>query len=179
MIQMSEKMSGEKRRKFIVNQLKKTKKAYTGRRLAEMTNVSRQVIVTDIALLRTADEPIIATNRGYIYLQEDEQETFKKVIACQHRPEDTAEELNIIVDNGVKVLNVIVEHPIYGEMMGSLQIESRFDVKQFIEALHEEQSTLLSVLTDGIHLHTLEADKEEKLEAAIQALRHAGYLYEA
>ncbi|MEJ8777762.1 transcription repressor NadR [Pseudogracilibacillus sp. ICA-222130] len=176
---MSEKMSGEKRRTFIVNQLKRTKKAYTGRQLAEMTNVSRQVIVTDIALLRTADEPIIATNRGYMYLQENEQETFKKVVACQHRPEDTADELNIIVDNGVKVLNVIVEHPIYGEMTGSLQIESRFDVKRFIEALQEEQSTLLSVLTDGIHLHTLEADTEEKLEVAIHALRHAGYLYEA
>src|SRR5699024_11446357 len=103
----------------------------------EIVNFIRQMIITVNELLITDDDTIIETIRGYIYLQEDEQETFKKVVACQHRPEDTAEELNIIVDNGVKVLNVIVEHPIYGEMTGSLQIECRFAVKQFIESIHE------------------------------------------
>src|SRR5699024_2873245 len=112
--------------------------------LADLTKVSRQVIVTDIALLRTAEEPIIATNQGYIFLQEDEQLTYKKVIACQHAPGDTKDELEIIVDHGVRVLDVIVEHAIYGEIKGNLQIANRLDVKKFVEALATDNATLLS-----------------------------------
>ena len=50
------------------------------------------------------------------------------------------EELQILVDHGVRVLDVIVEHPLYGEMRGSLMIESRADVQDFRRPLAEHQS---------------------------------------
>src|SRR5690625_3554729 len=153
-----ERMLGQERRKYIVSKLQMSTQPVTGKTLAEETGVSRQVIVTDMALLKTSNEPIIATNRGYLYMdkQVDEQ-LHRKVIVCEHRPEQTKEELEIIVDNGVTVIDVIVEHPFYGELTGSLMIESRFDVEQFLNAISKEETALLSILTGGIHLHTIEA----------------------
>ena len=173
-----EKMSGEERRKMIVDALKKATTPITGKEFADRANVSRQVIVTDVALLKTANEPIIATNRGYIYLQEqDTEKTVRRVIACQHSKEEAKAELEIIVDCGVTVVDVIVEHPIYGELTGNLHISSRYDVDQFIETMEENEAALLSKLTAGIHLHTLEADQMDKIDLACKELEAAGFLY--
>lgn len=174
----AKKMTGQERRAFIIQLLKKSNHPITGQELAQMTNVSRQVIVTDVALLKTSNEPIIATNRGYLYLQEQsEEKSFRRVIACNHTPEQTKEELDTIVDCGVTILDVIVEHPIYGDLTGSLQVSSRYDVEQFLATIRKHEATLLSVLTDGPHLHTIEADSVEKLDAACDALQATGILY--
>lgn len=173
-----QRMPGEERRAYIVNKLKKHTHPITGTTLADETGVSRQVIVTDMALLKTADEPIIATNRGYLYMDKQSNESlFKKVIVCHHTPEQTEEELQIIVDCGVTVVDVIVEHPFYGELTGSLMLQSRYDVEQFIEAIFKKEASFLAELTDGIHLHTLEADDEQKITEACERLREAGILY--
>lgn len=173
-----QRMPGEERRSYIINKLKSQTRPVTGKTLAEETGVSRQVIVTDMALLKTAEEPIIATNRGYLYMDKQEDETLhRKVIVCEHTPEQTEEELQIIVDSGVTVVDVIVEHPFYGELTGSLMLQSRFDVEQFISVISNEEASLLSELTEGIHLHTIEADDEQKIIQACERLREAGILY--
>lgn len=173
-----ERMVGEDRRAYILNKLQSSTKPITGTMLAEETGVSRQVIVTDMALLKTSNEPIIATNRGYLYMDnESGSDLYRKIIICQHTPEQARQELEIIVDYGVTVVDVIVEHPFYGELTGSLMIESRYDVGQFLTAITEEEASLLSELTDGIHLHTIEADSEEKLHQACNQLREVGILY--
>lgn len=172
------KMSGEVRRKMIIEVLKNSTKPVTGKALADEANVSRQVIVTDVALLKTANEPIIATNRGYLYLQQqDEVQMVRRVVICQHTREQTRQELEIIVDCGVTVVDVIVAHPIYGELTGNLRVSSRYDVEQFIQALEENEAALLSKLTSGIHLHTLEADSMDKIDLACEQLKEAGLLY--
>lgn len=173
-----ERMTGEARRKYIVETLQQNTDPVTGSKLAEETGVSRQVIVTDMALLKTSNEPIIATNRGYLYMDQDEDTAMhRKVIICQHTPEQAREELEIIVDSGVTVVDVMVEHPYYGELTGSLMVRSRFDVNQFITAIHHQEAALLSELTDGIHLHTIEADAKEKISHACERLKDAGILY--
>lgn len=173
-----ERMLGQERRKYIVSKLQTSTQPVTGKTLAEETGVSRQVIVTDMALLKTSNEPIIATNRGYIYMDKKENEYIhQKVIICQHTPEQARKELEIIVDHGVTVVDVIVEHPFYGELTGSLMVKSRFDVEQFLTAISTVEASLLSELTDGIHLHTIEADSEEKLNQACEQLEEAGILY--
>lgn len=70
-----------------------------------------------------------------------------------------AAELNTMVDNGCTVVDVIVEHPLYGQLTGPLQLSSRYDVAQFIARSHTAQP--LSVLTGGIHLHTLLCPSED------------------
>lgn len=174
---MTKKWTGEERRKFIVHKLKVAQAPIRGQALAEMTNVSRQVIVTDIALLKTSQVPIIGTNRGYLYVHEQpESNQFRKVIVCQHTPEQTEEELQLIVDCGVTVVDVTVEHSYYGEITGSLMLSSRFDVAQFMDVIESGEASLLSVLTGGVHLHTLEADSMEKIDAACDALKKANIL---
>lgn len=173
-----ERMTGEDRRKYIVKTLKQNTSPITGSKLAKETGVSRQVIVTDMALLKTSNEPIIATNRGYMYLDQDANDhKHRKVIVVQHTPDQAREELEAIVDSGVTVVDVMVEHPFYGGLTGSLMLRSRYDVDQFIEAINQRKASLLSELTGGVHLHTIEADAEDKIEQACARLKAAGILY--
>lgn len=174
-----EKILGNRRRNLIIEWLQKSSKPITGQQLAERTNVSRQAIVQDISLLKAKEYPIIATNRGYLYLNEGRDEgLIRRKIVCRHTPEETEAELNLIVDCGVTVKDVQIEHGFYGGLTGSLMVSSRFDAAEFLEQLSKSDSLLLSELTDGVHLHTLEADSEEKLDAAIFALKKHGYLVE-
>lgn len=174
------KVYGDERRTLILDWLKHSSSPLTGSELANRTNVSRQVIVQDISLLKAKNMPIIATSQGYVYLDNGaNKETMTRIIASQHHPEQTENELSLIVDFGVNVKDVIVEHPIYGDITASLMIRSRYDVKHFIQKLKDTNASLLSELTEGTHLHTLEATSEHALDQACNALREAGYLLES
>ncbi len=170
------KILGDKRRQLILKWLKEADAPISGNQLASRTNVSRQVIVQDISLLKAGNEPIMATPQGYIFAEETSFLGERRVIAVKHNKEQAAEELNILVDHGVTVVDVIVDHPIYGEITASLHLKSRFDVEKFIKKLQTTGATMLSGLTDGTHLHTLEADTKEQIDLAIQELDKAGFL---
>ena len=62
-------MNGEERRSQILQILTDSTKPVAGTLLAQRLNVSRQVIVQDIALLRANGTAIFSTNKGYL-LQE-------------------------------------------------------------------------------------------------------------
>ncbi|MDQ0254177.1 transcriptional regulator of NAD metabolism [Evansella vedderi] len=171
------KWYGEERRYKILSLLKERKKPQTGSALAEELNVSRQVIVQDISLLKAKNIPIMATSQGYILSEGDEKTLpFSRIIACYHPPERTEEELNIIVDHGVTVKDVKIEHPVYGDLTSSIMVSNRKEVKQFLVRIKETKASYLSELTDGIHLHTLEAKSEEDIDDAVKALGDAGFL---
>lgn len=173
------KLSGEKRRQLLLTWLREGQHPLSGKNLAEKANVSRQVIVQDMSLLKAAGEPIIATSRGYVYWNEaKETANYVTVIAVCHDTTDTADELYTLVDLGVIVKNVMVEHPIYGDITGSLMLRSRRDVDAFLHELESKEASLLSRLTSGVHLHTIEAETEEQLEEAKTALQTAGFLLE-
>ena len=57
---------GGKRREGILSLLEDTNMPLSGTELARHFNVSRQVIVQDIALLRAEDQKILSTYRGYV-----------------------------------------------------------------------------------------------------------------
>lgn len=172
-----EKILGEKRRKLILSWLKESDEPITGSDLAKKTNVSRQVIVQDISLLKAQNEPIIATAKGYLYLRKPMDEpAYQWVIAVKHAPEDTRKELEILVDHGVTIRDVTVEHPIYGDLKGSLMISTRKEVEQFIKKVESSKASLLSELTNGIHLHTISANREDHLKQACAELKRAGFL---
>lgn len=170
------KILGEERRNLILDWLKATEEPLTGSSLAEKTNVSRQVICQDVSLLKARNEPIIATAQGYLYLQEQKQTRPSKVIACFHTPEQTKEELYLIVDCGVTVKDVKIEHPLYGDFTASIMVSNRSEVDQFYDKVQETNAALLSQLTGGTHLHTLQADTEQQIEQAIAKLDKAGFM---
>ncbi len=170
-------LSAEERRQRLLEILGTAPQPLTGSQLAALFGVSRQVIVQDIAILRAAGHDIFASPRGY-FLYRPLPATRRTVVAVRHTPAQTEDELLALVDAGVEVVDVIVEHPIYGELRGMLHIASRADVAQFMDQLRETGAHLLSELTDGLHLHTLEARSDEALERARRALRKRGYLVE-
>ncbi len=143
--------------------------------LAARFSVSRQVIVGDVALLRAAGESIQATPRGYIIQRAAPGMT--TTLACVHRGDEMEAELNIIVDNGCRVVDVIVEHPVYGQLTGQLDLSSRADVARFMESTNSHGAQPLSSLTGGVHLHTIHCPDSEAAERVKGALDSAGYLY--
>ena len=171
------KMLGEERRLQLLGQLQKSKAPITGTDLAKFANVSRQVIVNDMTLLKARNKPIIATSQGYLYMhQEQLQQTVERTLPCIHTSEQTEDELMTIVDCGGTVKNVMVEHPIYGELTASIMVSNRHEVKQFIERVNATQANYLSALTGGIHLHVITAPSVEVLTLIEQALHKKGYL---
>ncbi len=145
---------GTARRAEIAALLEKADSPLSAASLASKLGVSRQVIVGDIALLRASGADITATPRGYI--TERGRGGLRRTVACIHnRPEGMETELNIMVDNGCMVLDVVIEHAVYGQLTGELRLTNRHDVRQFMERIRAEQASPLSALTGGIHLHTL------------------------
>ncbi|MET3683727.1 transcriptional regulator of NAD metabolism [Alkalibacillus flavidus] len=173
----NQRLSSEERRRHILNQLKQQQEPETGKALSEAYHVSRQVIVGDIALLKAQNEPIMSTSQGYVYMR-DQAEThrFERTIACRHNRAETEDELTILVDHGVYVKDVIVDHPIYGEFKAVLHISNRVDVRRFIEQVQSSEAALLSELTGGVHLHTIAAHDESLLDEAEHALKERGLL---
>ena len=171
------KILGEERRNVLLSLLKESSVPITGSDLAARANVSRQVIVGDITLLKAKNEPIIATSQGYMYLKHGgEAPHVERIIACKHRPEDTERELNLLVDHGVTVKDVKIEHAVYGDLTASIMVANRQEVKQFMERIKNTKAAFLSELTGGIHLHTISASTKEALDKAEKALLDEGIL---
>ena len=117
--------------------------------LRKMLDVSRQVIVQDVALLRAKDIRIHSTNRGYVI--DKNQETLR-VFKVIHTEEQTAEELQTIIDLGGWVKDVFVYHKTYGVIRGELNIHSRYDIDQYIADLKSGKSSQLMNVTFRISL---------------------------
>lgn len=167
--------AGDERRRRIYAWMQQHSAPVRGSELAERFHVSRQCLVQDIAILRAAGTEIVATPRGY-RLPDGPAHAYRETLACSHPAECTEEELQIMVDHGVKVLDVIVEHPIYGDLRGALMLESRSDVEDFMNRVRAQKATLLSALTGGVHLHTVEANRKEQVARAKAKLRERGFL---
>ncbi|GCF94118.1 transcriptional regulator [Enterococcus florum] len=167
---------GNKRREKILTDLAAAEKPISASRFAKEFGVSRQIIVGDVALLRASGEEIIATARGYVL----EQKSTKRIskLAVQHDETQAEEELRTIVDRGAEIIDVIVEHPLYGELVGGLHIKTQQDVDNFLQNYRATEASLLSQLTDGIHLHTIAYEEPDDLAKIKQALSEKGILYE-
>lgn len=170
-------MTSAERRKKISETLKGSGGcAISASSLAAMLNVSRQVIVGDIALMRAGGADIIATPRGYVIGSGESGFVFRA--ACFHKGSQMQDELYTIVDNGGEILDVIVEHPIYGQITAPLKIRSRFEVDEFIKKVNHNKAQPLSLLTDGVHLHTISCASKEIYNRITDELRKKGYLFE-
>lgn len=170
-------MTGEERRKKIIEILQSSDEPVSGAELSKRLNVSRQVIVQDIALLRAVNRNIISTTKGYVLYYQEVQKA-NRCFLVRHSDDEIEDELCTIVDNGGKVLDVIVMHDIYGEISTGLIIKNRQDVYDFVEKLRGQRTTPLKELTGGVHLHTVEADSEAVLDSIEKKLREKRYLIE-
>lgn len=168
-------MNSAQRREKLLGMLWEESRPISATAIAKKLGVSRQIIVGDVALLRAAGENIAATPRGYILQRDHSCRT--KVIACRHSDENLLKELYIVVDNGCAVLDVTVEHPVYGQILGQLQIFSRYDADQFMKKLGESSAPPLCTLTNGVHLHTIQYQHEDDFQRVIEQLKQEGILF--
>ncbi len=166
-------MSGEERRREIIELLRKNKKPISGRKLAEHFDVSRQVIVQDVALLRAKKHKITSTTKGYILA---ENEAYTRVYKVTHTDDEVKEELTLIVDLGGCVEDVFVYHKAYGLLRADLQIKSRMDVEKFMSDIKSGKSSLLKNITSGYHYHTVTASSEAILDVIQEKLNEKGFL---
>ena len=169
-------MTATERRRKIHETLMATSAPISAGTLAAQLDVSRQVIVGDIALMRASGLGVAATPRGYVL--ESEKGGLMRTIACMHTSVNLEDELNVIVDNGCEAVDVIVEHPVYGQMKGELRLVSRYDVSCFAQKLRETSAPPLSALTNGIHLHTIRCPDEAAFGRVCKELKKLGILFE-
>lgn len=172
---MEKEMTGTDRRKRLLFLMRESDIPLSGSVLGKETGVSRQVVVQDIALLRTEGYPIVSTARGY-FLAESRQHT--RMIKVYHTNDQVEDELTTIIDLGGYVQNVMVNHRVYGKVTVPLIIRNRRDIQNFVRDLKTGKSTPLSNLTSGYHFHKIEAESEEVLDEIEEALRQKNYLAE-
>ena len=165
-------MNGEERREKRVEILLDSDNPVSGSALADKLNVTRQVIVQDVALLKTGGREIFSTNRGYVLFNKDECSRVFKLI---HSDEETEEELNLIVDMGGKIKDVFVYHKAYGVVRADLNIRSRKDVADFMLKIKTGKSGLLKNVTSGYHYHTVIAENKQTLDEIESGLRERGF----
>ena len=165
-------MTGEERREKLYKVLN-NHTAVSGTDLAKKLGVSRQIIVQDIARLRKSGSNIISTTKGYL-LEEDDHP--KRVFKLFHSPDRCEEELNLIVDNGGRIVDVFIYHKVYNVVRADMNVRSRKDVAEFMEQIRTGKSHLLSTATSGYHYHTVSADTEEELDVIYDQLEKHGFL---
>ena len=166
-------MKVAERRKAIVNLLLSSKAAISGGELARKFNISRQIIVQDITVLKGMGYEILSTSQGYVMQKSPFAE---RVFKVKHTTEQTEDELSCIVDLGGTVVDVFVWHKVYGKIEASLNIFSPMHVKQFMEGVRTGQSTELMHITGGYHYHTVRADNDAVLDRIEIALNEKNYI---
>lgn len=168
-------MKSADRRREILSLLGNTENPIPANTLKERFNVSRQVIVQDIAILRANGYDITSTNRGYV-LNVKVQAT--RVFKCRHSFEELIDEGETVISSGGRIEDIFVNHRIYGRISARLALYSRIHVEELYRSLVSGASKPLMSVTDGYHYHTVSADSEEILDEIEQKLRTRGYLIE-
>lgn len=170
-------MTGEQRRTQILEKLKEQGTPLSGAALAKLFCVSRQVIVQDIALMRAENYRILSTNKGYLYRTTEKENTHpKRVFYVKHTTHQVLDEFQTVIDLGGKILDVAVEHEIYGQIRVDLLIETAQDAADFSERLMNCRDNPLKVLTDDCHYHTVAAPSEKLLDLIQEELSQKGFL---
>lgn len=170
-------MNSNQRREMLLKILKKSNKPIKGSELSTKLQVSRQVVVKDIALLRASGIDILATSTGYILFEVGKSEFS---IKCKNHnlDEEIYEELKTIIDLGGKANSVIIEHPTYGTLKADLNIATYRQLQKFMEKVATDEFKQLSALSSDYHIHTIEVADINVLEEIKQELREKNILFE-
>lgn len=171
-------LDGNQRRKCILEQLGLEAEPISGTDLAKKFGVSRQIIVQDIALLRAENRDILSTNKGYVLFKNDIDKNSKAVVMVRHTSAQTLDEFACIVELGGKVLDVSVDHDLYGQIQVDLVINNMEDAEEFVKKMNTSKSKLLKELTSDYHYHTIAAPSEKVLNLIKQELLSQGFLCE-
>ncbi|MCJ0909882.1 transcription repressor NadR [Mammaliicoccus sciuri] len=167
-----------KRREQILQLLESSDEPISGKQLSQQFDVSRQIIVKDISILKSQNYNIDSTSRGYVVNNVQYGKRYKRVIVCQHDNDRMEEELKLILDNGAMIDDVAIDHPVYGSIKADLMIETYEALSKFISEMEKFEGQMLAHLTDNLHLHTISAHTEKILDNAIRDLKEHQFIVE-
>lgn len=168
-------MSGEQRREKLLAILQEAGQPMSGTVLAKALDVSRQVVVQDIALLRAKNKEILSTCRGYMI---QKAQSCQRIFKVHHSDAEMEEELNLFVDFGGSVEDEFVYHKVYDVIRVKMGLKSRRDVKEYLEQLKNGISKPLKDVTSDYHYHTVTAESEQILDQIQEELQKRGFLAE-
>lgn len=172
-------LDGNARRTAILVFLERQTGPVSGSELSRQFGVSRQVIVQDIALLRAENRNILSTNKGYVLFHPQEKHTgYTTVISVKHTAEQVLDEMLSIVEYGGSMLDVFIDHDLYGQIRANLVINDVDDAAEFCHKLSRNGSPTLKELTEGCHYHTISAPSEKVLNLIRRELQEKGILGE-
>ena len=163
------------RREEILRTLETSKESVSANQFAERFGVTRQIIVSDIALLRANGHHITSSRYGY-QMESSAQTGRLESILCHHSSAQVLDEFYAVVDNGGSVVSVVVEHPIYGEISAELNIHSRYDAQEFVRRMQSANAAQLSDLTGGLHIHMIRVPDENAFRRIVNELSRLGIL---
>lgn len=104
-----------------------------------------------------------------------EDHIYVGTLVCDHGDDRLEEELYTIVDMGGVVMDVSIEHAIYGELTGRLELSSRYDVDMYLKRFQKTKvQRPISRLTGGKHRHRIGCKAGKYLTALIKKLCDAG-----
>ena len=170
-------MTGEERREQLLHLLRNQQEPMSGTALAQRFHVSRQVIVQDIALMRAENIAVLSTNKGYlIRTAAAVPQQPKRVFYVRHDTGQVLDEFMSVIELGGRILDVAVEHELYGQIRVDLLIENVQDAQDFVRKLSHCKDNPLKVLTDDCHYHTVSAPSEKLLDLIELELRKKQYL---
>ena len=170
-------MTGEERREQLLYLLRNQQEPMSGTALAQRFHVSRQVIVQDIALMRAENIAVLSTNKGYlIRTAAAVPQQPKRVFYVRHDTDQVLEEFMTVLELGGKILDVAVEHELYGQIRVELLIETEQDARDFVDRLARCRDNPLKVLTGDCHYHTVSAPSEKLLDLIEQELKAKGFM---
>lgn len=170
-------LHGDERRIKILALIQEATTPLNGSVISKQMGVSRQVIVQDIALLRANKHDIISTNRGYlINTPTNEVDTFTRVFKVAHSDDDIAKELLCIINLSGQVLDVFVDHDVYGKISVDLNISTTQDIENFVVSMQDDEVSPLKNITNEHHYHTVKAPTVKLLDLIEAELRESGFL---
>ena len=161
------------RAEAILKRISESSSPVSGSMLASEFGVSRQIIVKDIAALKSQGNDIIATTKGYMLHHTPMPERVFKVV---HADDEIRKELLTITGAGGIVVNVFVWHKIHGKIEAELDIRTEDDINEYIISLRTGRSSPLKNVTNGYHYHTVRAESETALDNVSTALDDIGFL---
>lgn len=172
-------MNNQMRREKLYEILENADRPITGIELSKALDVTRQIIVGDVAILRSSGKPILSTARGYQLQGPAEERGCDRSLHCCSRTMDEDEleaELNAVVDNGGIVRGLTLSHEVYGIIHIDMNIYSRRDVRQYVDKLRASNAPLIVTLTNGVHTLKVETRVDEEMNAVQEGLQELGIL---
>lgn len=165
-------MEAARRRERILDRLTAATSPVPAALLGSELGVSRQIVVSDVALLRASGQAIRATNRGYVLGPPSTRP--RRIFHVQHGTDLVGAELGAVVDAGGTLLDVSISHAVHGRVTVAQVVRDHEDITRLLSQMRD--APLLPELTGGDHFHTVEADDEDTLDAVGAALDALGIL---